>query len=274
MINRVACIAAGDLQKAVADATAALDLDAAAFFKGRRVLIKPSFNSPDPSPASSDPAFLTAVVDWLREQGAAEIAVGDSCGLRWCPAAAVHEKLGIPAWAKAAGVGHINFDDGPWRKVAIQGRVFTEVEVAEAAFAADRVIYATCMKTHRKARFSLSLKHAVGFLAPALRRRIHAGDLEENVAEINLAVKPDLILMDGRRCFVSGGPAEGWVRRPGVILAGTDRVAVDVEALKILSSFLAFNRVRGNPWNQPQIRRAVELGLGARSERDYEVVKG
>lgn len=271
---RVACIQAQELPRSLAGALDALGAEARAGLCGTRILVKPNLNSPDPAPASTDPEFLSALIRLLKDAGAADIVVGDSCGLRWCPADKVHERLGVPELARRLGATYVNFDSGPWRTVPVNGRSFKEVAIAEAVFQADRIVYAACMKTHRRARFSLSLKHAAGFLPPKMRYSLHQGDLESNIADINLAVKPDLIFVDGRTCFVSGGPARGRVRRPGVILASTDCVAVDVEALKILSSFLAFNRVRRDPWANPQIRHAVSLGLGATSEADYEVVKG
>lgn len=170
---------------------------------------------------------------------------------------------------------YLNFDFGPWRDITINSRHFETVSIAESAFKFDRIVYAACMKTHRRARFSLSLKHTAGFLSPPDRRRLHLGNLEGNVADINQAVKPDIVFLDARKCFVSGGPARGWLRRPNLIMASTDRIALDVEALKVLKSFFfAYNRLFRNPWDHIQIRRAVALGLGVSSAEDYDVVKG
>jgi uncharacterized protein (DUF362 family) len=147
------------------------------------------------------------------------------------------------------------------------------VRVAEAAFLSDVLVYACCMKTHRRAGFSMSLKHAVGFLPPDQRRAIHDGDIARNIARINLAVRPDLILLDARKCFAAGGPAIGWVRRPGLIMASADRVALDVEGLKVLGGYLRLNRLRRDPWDEPQIRAASGSGVGVRSDGEYRVVR-
>jgi uncharacterized protein (DUF362 family) len=274
MTTRIACIVSKDLGEALRLALHVTGETAAAALRGARVLIKPNFNSPHPSPATTASDLIEALVDLVKAAGASHIAVGDSCGLRWGPADAVHRRLGVPELARRLGVEYVNFDVGPWRTVPVAGRGLKEVAIAEAAFKADRIVYAACMKTHRRARFSLSLKHAAGFLSPEFRHRLHEGDLESNIADINLAIRPDLVFVDGRRCFVAGGPARGWARRPGVILAGADRVALDVEALKILSSYIAWNRLLRDPWQHSQIRHAVALGLGAASEREYERVGG
>jgi uncharacterized protein (DUF362 family) len=57
------------------------------------------------------------------------------------------------------------------------------------------------------------------------------------------------------------------------VLASGDRVAIDVEAIRIIESFEG-TKLKDDPWSYTQIRRAVKLGLGARSENDYEVVMG
>jgi hypothetical protein len=54
-------------------------------------------------------------------------------------------------------------------------------------------------------------------------------------------------------------------------LASGDRIAIDVEALKVIQSYPE-NDLKADPWKLPMIRRAADLGLGAASETDYRVV--
>lgn len=51
------------------------------------------------------------------------------------------------------------------------------------------------------------------------------------IAEVNAAYQPDLVLMDGVEAFVNGGPANGQKVAANVMIAGRDRVAVDVVGL-------------------------------------------
>lgn len=46
---------------------------------------------------------------------------------------------------------------------------------------------------------------------------------------------------------------------------------MDVESIKIIESFDGAV-LKDDPWSYTQIKRAVELGLGAKSEQDYRVV--
>jgi uncharacterized protein (DUF362 family) len=91
--------------------------------------------------------------------------------------------------------------------------------------------------------------------------------------ELSLPVGPDLIIMDGRKSFVTGGPDNGEVVEPNVILASGDRIAIDVEGVKILQSYPRDNLIKAPVWEMPLIRRAVELGLGAKNKADYRVVE-
>ena len=262
---------AGDLPVAVSRCLVALGHDTGSFCMGKRVLIKANFNSPHRYPASSSLDLVCVLARAFTAAGAARVTVGDSCGLRWLPAEDVHRTLGVPAALASVGAVGVNFDAGSWRRTTVAGRHVGAVSIAEAVGEADMMVYACCMKTHPAAGFSMSLKHAIGFLPPDQRRSMHAGDMAQKIADVNRAVKPDLVFADARKCFVTGGPARGWVRRPGMLLASTDRIAMDVEGLRILSSYRAWNRVRKNPWDNPQIRHAVDAGIGVRDESDYDV---
>lgn len=237
---------------------------------GDRVMVKPNFNSPDPYPGSTDLDLLRTVVHLIKEAGA-KVTVGESAGGIWRPTRIVLEKLGAVRALAEMGVEVIAFDDRPrdWVTVKIDGDYLHEVTVPRSAYEADRIVYVPCMKTHVIARFTLSLKLAMGIIHPGQRRGLHVRNLEQKVAEINLVWQPDLIIMDGRKAFVSGGPGKGELVEPGVIMASGDMVAIDVEALKILGSYEANNRLLPNPCDSPQIATALRHGLGA---KEYEVV--
>lgn len=237
---------------------------------GDRVMVKPNFNSPDPYPGSTDLDLLKAVVHLLLEAGA-KVIVGDCAGGIWRPTRKVLEKVRALRLLTETGVEVIAFEDSSndWVRVKIEGDYLREVTVPRSAYEADKMVYLPCMKTHRLARFSLSLKLGVGFMHPGERRALHFRNLEQKVAEINLVWQPDLIIMDGRRSFVSGGPEKGELVEPGVIMASGDLVAIDVEALKILTSYEAKNRLMPNPFDSPQIVTALRHGLGT---GEYQVI--
>ena len=54
--------------------------------------------------------------------------------------------------------------------------------------------------------------------------------------------------MDGRKAFVSGGPDKGQLAEPGLVLVSGDLIATDVEAMKIILSYKARNKLTEDPW--------------------------
>lgn len=240
---------------------------------GDSVLVKPNFNSPDPFPGSTDLEFLRAALELLLDAGA-EVIVGESAGGLWRPTRNTVARLGVPELLKEMSVQFVAFDanECEWVEVPVEGEYLHKVTVPRVAYEADKLVYLPCMKTHRFARFSLTLKLSVGFMHPAERRALHMRNLEQKAAEISLVWQPDLIVMDGRKAFVSGGPERGELVQPNVIMASGDMVAIDVVALEILQSYKADNRLGGDPYTLPQIATALKHGLSS-ADGAYKVVE-
>jgi len=263
-------IAGGDIRASVDRVIALLGHLGQAIERGDKVLVKPNFNSPDPYPGSTDLVFLRAVLDLLLEAGA-RVTVGESSGGIWRPTRNVFRKLGVFELLRHLDVELVAFEDKAhdWVRIKINGYYLDTVTVPRSAYEADKIVYLPCMKTHRIARFSGALKLGVGFMHPGERRALHARNLEQKVAEINLVWQPDLIIMDGRKSFVSGGPDKGDLVEPGVIMASGDLVAIDVEALNILASYQAKNKLLPNPYDSPQIVIALRHNLGS---KEYKLI--
>ena len=98
-------------------------------------------------------------------------------------------------------------------------------------------------------------------MKPRERIRLHMSHTQEKIAELNTLIKPDLIVMDARKCFIAGGPSEGRLAEPGLILASLSRVAIDEEGIKIIQSYEKNCLADINPLEFPQIKRAIEMGI-------------
>jgi uncharacterized protein (DUF362 family) len=101
---------------------------------------------------------------------------------------------------------------------------------------------------------------------------VDRGHWAEVVAELNLAWSPALNIVDGTRAMVQGGPWRGTVRETSLLLASGDRVAADVVGLGIIKAFGLWEGTPFSPWEQGQIRRAAELGLGAGGRGQMKVL--
>jgi uncharacterized protein (DUF362 family) len=254
----------GDIQLAVGQAIALMGNLKQVINKSDRVLVKPNFNSPDPFPASTDLSFLQVVIELILETGA-KVTIGESAGAVWRPTRKVFNQLGIPELARRLGVDLIAFDDRPndWVQIKINGDYLSKVIMPRSAYEADKMVYLPCMKTHTLGAFTGAIKLIFGFVAPGQRRSFHLGHLQEKLADVNLCWQPDLIIMDGRRAFVSGGPNRGQVVEPDLVLASGDLIAIDIEAMKVLLDYRASNKIPANPWELTQIATALKHGLGA-----------
>jgi len=266
-------IAGEDVRASVDRVIALLGHLGQAIGRGDRVLVKPNFNSADPYPGSTDLVFLRAVLEILLEAGA-RVTVGESSGGVWRPTRNILRKLGMFDLMRDLGVELVAFEDraDDWVRIKIDGDYLGAVSMPRSAYEADKIVYLPCMKTHSIARFSGALKLAVGFMHPGERRALHARHLEQKVAEISMCWQPDLIVMDGRKAFVSGGPDRGQLAEPGLMLASGDLVAIDVEAMKVLLSYEGKNKLVADPWQSPQIVTALKHGLGV-GEGGYILVE-
>jgi uncharacterized protein (DUF362 family) len=255
----------------------ALDLLGLNPVNGRRVLLKPNFNSADPAPAATHPDVLRALLLALTDMGARAVTLGERSGMG--VTRRVLQQMGVFDLAAEFGADAVVFDEldgGDW---VVRGD--SDFHWANG-FAVPRLlldsecVVQTCnLKTHRYGgHFTMTLKNSVGFVATTAGSSAHnyMHELHNSphqramIAEINRAYTPALLLMDGVDAFVDGGPAVGTLARPELILAGTDRVAMDAVGVAILRLFGATPEVSQGPiFAQEQIARAVELGLGVNS---------
>jgi uncharacterized protein (DUF362 family) len=230
------------------------------------VLVKPNCNSHDPFPASTHPDTVWLILKLLLEAGLKkeQIVIGDMSGPAWLPTEATMKKNGILDVAREFGVRVSFFENEEWiwvkpKKASSWPEGF---RIAKMAYNASRIISLPCLKTHQFGGvFTLSLKNSVGLINPADRTILHQKP-GYRIAEINLAYTTDLIVLDGLQCFVSGGPAYGKKAASGVIIAGSDRVAVDAVGVAILKFYKAEGIAGVEVRNQKQLKRAAEIGVG------------
>jgi uncharacterized protein (DUF362 family) len=253
-------------------------------FAKKQVALKANYNSADPFPAQTHPETLKLFVKGLQDAGAKEIVMGERSGMG--DTRQVLEKSGILDMAKKlkftviilndlpfSGWLHFDVENSHWDRGFLFARMFID---------ADVIVQTCCIKTHQfGGHFTLSLKNSVGMVARYnpqdgydYMNELHGSPHQrEMVAEINTAYNPALILMDGTAAFVKGGPAMGTEVSPNVFLAGSDRIALDAVGVALLRHYGTTPEVeKGAIFDQVQIARAIQLGLGASSLRDIRLV--
>jgi uncharacterized protein (DUF362 family) len=191
----------------------------------------------------------------------------------------VFQKKGIFKMAERLGFETVIFDEMP--KARLTKTVIPDSHwndgflIARPVLEADAVVTLCCLKTHGfGGHFTMSLKVTTGMVAASNMRELHSSEhIRDMIAEMNAVYEPELIVMDGVEAFVDGGPMTGTRWRADLTLASDDRVAIDavgVAALKLHGTTKAIeSRLI---FEQDQIRRAVELGIGVSSPEDIELV--
>lgn len=253
-------------------------------FRGASVALKANYNSADPYPASTHPETLNGVLHELREVRCGSIIMAERSGMG--DTDTVVDAMGARAVCEKHMAGVEIMDDldmdgyvrhqppaSHWKRGFLLARVFEE---------ANKVVQTCCLKTHQYGgHFTLSLKNAVGAVAKYdpetgynYMNELHGSPRQRTlIAEISQAFNNDLIVMDGLKAFVTGGPHAGKEVAPGVIVAGTDPVAVDAVGVAILRMYGTTGEVeKGAVFEQEQIRRAAEIGVGIGSPDQIELV--
>jgi uncharacterized protein (DUF362 family) len=281
--SKVALVKTKDRADGVARAIALLGVNPA---RGERVLLKPNFNSADPAPGSTHNDVLRALVLALEDMGAKAITVGDRSGMG--DTRAVMEQKGIFAMSKELGFATAVFDElaeQDWAMLKPSDSHWSRGFAVPKLLLDTECVVQTCnLKTHRfGGHFTLALKNSVGLAAKQTTpggynymNELHGSRHQRSmIAEINKAYAPGLIVMDGVEAFTTGGPDRGKKVAANVVLAAIDPVAIDAIGVAMLRLLGTTPEVSaGQVFEQAQLARAVELGLGASGPGQIALVTG
>jgi len=277
VVSKVSLVRTNNRIEGVQKAIALLDSNPV---RRKAVVLKPNFNSADPTPGSTHIDTLRALILNLQEMGASSITLAERSG-PGDSTRIVMEKKGIFKLAEELGFDILNLQEiGPegwihfrpknshWQDGFQFPRIYVEAEC---------IVQTCCLKTHGfGGHFTLSMKNSVGMVpgGSPYMRELHTSQYQRQmIAEINIAYSPDLVVLDGVEAFTHGGPAQGTRANTNVILASNDRVAIDAVGVAILRELGTTPEVsRGRVFEQDQIARAVELRLGVSSSEEIELV--
>ncbi len=228
--------------------------------KGAKVALLPNVQSRHPG-SYTKPEILKAVIQMCKKAGAKEI----NC-LSW-QTVKQWEDTGLKAVIDAEGAGLKIFekDEALFKPVPVPaGQALKEARILAALDEHDLLINMPITKDHAGNKFTGTMKNLMGLNSPVNNRTFHrpnwktdpddVAHLEQSIVDLNKAVKPALNIVDATEIIVTNGPfGPGQLFRPGKVVAGTDRVAVDAYCASLWGL---------DPKDIVQIKKGAEQGLG------------
>jgi len=167
--------------------------------------------------------------------------------------------LGMTKIAKRHRAQTLNLSHDKWVEKKIDGLVFKKIETPMVLANCDLVITHPKLKTHGITKITCGLKNMFGCLREKRKIKFHRF-LDEAIVDSNLAFKANLSIVDANICQEGiGGPTYGTPRKLGLLIGGTDIVAVDTFCARLVGF---------KPWFVGHIRKAAHKELG---KMNYEL---
>lgn len=249
--------------------------------KNKNVLIKPNFNTADRTPGSTHNDTLVALVEEIWKMGAKSVSLGERS---YPETSDVMTQKGIYALMEKLEVQISDFDkldSKDWVEFKPADSHWQDgFRIARPIIEAECLVMTCCLKTHQFGGvFTMSLKNSVGVVPTSRHGYGYMSELHSSphqrklIAEINAPFTPDLVVLDGIDAFVDGGPATGTRAQGNVFLASPDRVAIDAVGVAVLKDLGSNEKIMNTRiFDQEQIARAAEIGIGASSPADIEII--
>lgn len=253
-------VAQGDTAHAVKMVVDALGGISRFVKSGQVVVLKPNMSFPNPPEwgSTTHPDVVKTVAQLCLDAGAKRVMVIDYPLRR---PEVVMRRAGIAQACQGMPNVHVLAlsEQKFYQKVEVpNGKELHEVEVARDVLQADVLINLPVAKSHMDTGVSFGMKNLMGLIWD--REYFHQYiDLNQGIADLNTAIKPDLIIMDATRPMTTAGPGgPGKIVKLDTIIAGTDPVAVDSYTVPIAKWY--GQQFTGS--NVKYIKAAAAMGLG------------
>jgi len=237
---------------------------------GANILIKPNVGFYD-NDATTDPRVTAAVVNALKKTQPAKIVVGESA-LRGVDVNYAFRVTKTRTLAEAAGaeVRDLRKDDSVNVQIP-NGLALKSVNVFKTA--SDSIIVTVPrLKRHSSTTATISLKNLMGIIPDDEKGKFHETNLNQCIADLNLALHPKLAIIDATRAMTKRGPSGGVMVTLNMIVASTDPVAADLIAAQEL--FKAENAAdpQAAAARIDHIQNAAQVGVGTADPSKIEVL--
>jgi uncharacterized protein (DUF362 family) len=229
----------------------------------QRIMLKPNLVSPDPR-CTTNPEVVRALATLMKNAGK-EVCIGEGSAaapgfnadeegvhLSKDPAILdpmqdyVFEQLGYTELANSLDIPLINLHTGEMVEVEVPNAyVYNKLVVHKSLSEIDLLCSVPMMKTHVMARVTLGMKNLMGLYPGSVycsvRSCIHNESFEKRspcvsfeILDMVRACPPGLTVIDGSMSMEGDGPTDGDLLKTDLIVAGTNPLATDMVAAKIM----------------------------------------
>jgi uncharacterized protein (DUF362 family) len=222
--------------------------------RGRDVVVKPNLVEFEPeSFINTNPLLVHAAVEAFRARGAASVRIAEGPGHR-------RNTLDL---ADAAGYFKIvpkfedlfidlNLDEVTRVHLPRQISRLGKLYLPNTALRAGLLVSMPKMKTHHWVGATLSMKNLFGLVPGGIygwpKNVLHWAGIAESIADLHAAFPRQFAIVDGIVGMHGNGPIQGTAKYAGVLVAGSDPVAVDATCCRIM---------RINPYGIDYLRLAT-----------------
>jgi uncharacterized protein (DUF362 family) len=204
--------------------------------KGQRVVLKPnmSFSRTPEFSATTHPLVVATVAQACIDAGAQQVLILDHTLQR---AELCLERAGIREACKNIPGAHVLAlqEKKFFQEIKIpQGKILERVEVMKELLDNPVLINIPVAKSHSATGVSLGIKGLMGLIWD--RESFHSRyNMNQALADLATVIKPQLTILDATRALTSGGPGgPGEVKKPNLVIAGIDPVAVDSYGVSVV----------------------------------------
>jgi uncharacterized protein (DUF362 family) len=222
--------------------------------RGKRVLLKPNLVEFDSATViNTDASIIAAAVELFHRLGASEVKIGEGPGHRRDTLDLADDagyRSTIPKFESL--FTDLNRDD----VAAVHGFAGEpEFYFAKTVLAADLIVSLAKMKTHHWAGATLSMKNFFGLVPGSIygwpKNKLHYIGIPESVVELNRTFRNTFAIVDGVIGMEGNGPIQGTPKHSGVLVMGSDLVAVDATCCRIMGI---------DPEKVDYLRMAADMG--------------
>lgn len=217
-----------------------------------RIVIKP--NLCDFRPAweggTTDPRIVEAFIKIIREKANPEITIVES-DHAVATADEEFERLGYIEIAQRLGVGLVNLSNDKRYDMALEGHYFETLKSTETLLRATKIISVAKLKTHSQQKITCNMKNLFGLLPEKYKSKYHPF-MSEVLVDLAEFYKP-FCIVDGIVGMEGSGPSDGERKEVGVIIVGSNPVAVDAATARLMGF---------NTGSVPNLKYAKKMKIG------------